>query len=47
MVKPRQCGSVQYVPTKPIYLDRHVSNLNLLLPAEERSHLVQDNAAEE
>ena len=42
MVKPRQGGSAQYVPTKPIYLSRHVSNLILLLPAEERG----DSAAQ-
>ena len=36
MVKPRQGGSLQYVPVKPIYLNRHVSNLVLLIPAEDR-----------
>ena len=41
MVKPRQGGSAHYVPTKPIYLNRHVSNLILLLPAEERGHSEQ------
>ena len=45
MVKPRQGGSVHYVPTKPIYLNRHVSNLILLLPAEERSQPMQDSDA--
>ena len=45
MVKPRQGGSVQYVPTKPIYLNRHVSNLILLLPAEERDQSMQDSDA--
>ena len=36
MVKPRQGSSPQYVPVKPIYLNRHVSNLVLLIPAEDR-----------
>ena len=36
MVKPRQGGSPQYIPVKPIYLNRHVSNLVLLIPAEDR-----------
>ena len=36
MVKPRQGGSTNYVPVKPIYLNRHVSNLVLLIPAEDR-----------
>ena len=39
MVKPRQGGSENYVPTKPVYLNRHVSNLVLLLPAEDRDDL--------
>ena len=38
MVKPRQGGSVHYVPTKPFYFNRHVSNLILLLPAQERGN---------
>ena len=37
MVKPRQGGSPQYVPVKPIYSNRHVSNLVLLIPAEDRA----------
>ena len=45
MVKPRQGGSARYVPTKPIYLNRHVSNLILLLPAEERSDPVERGQA--
>ena len=36
MVKPRQGGSPHYVPVKPMYLNRHVSNLVLLIPAEDR-----------
>ena len=38
MVKPRQGGSVHYLPTKPFYVNRHVSNLILLLPAQERGN---------
>ena len=38
MVKPRQGGSKNYVPTKPVYLKRHVSNLVLLLPAKDRDN---------
>ena len=45
MVKPKQGGSAHYVPTKPIYLNRHVSNLILLLPAEERSDPVERGKA--
>ena len=36
MVKPNQGGSAVYVPTKPIYLNRHVSNLVVLIPVEDR-----------
>ena len=39
LVKPKQGGSKNYIPTKPIYLKCHVSNLVLLLPAEERDDL--------
>ena len=45
MVKPWQGGSVHYVPTKPIYLSRHASNLILLLPVEERDQSMQDSDA--
>lgn len=45
MVKPKQGCSANYVPTKPIYLNMHVSNLVLLIPAEERgsSDRVENN----
>ena len=39
LVKPKQGGSKNYVPTKPVYLKRHVSNLVLLLPDEDRDNL--------
>ena len=39
LVKPRQGRSRNYFPSKPIYLKRHVSNLVLLLPAEDRDNL--------
>ena len=39
LVKPKQGGSKTYVPSKPFYLKRHVSNLVLLLPVEERDDL--------
>ena len=39
LIKPRQGGTKKFVPTKPVYLKRHVSNLVLLLPAEERDDL--------
>ena len=42
MVKSKQGGSTEYVSTKPIYLNRHVSNLVLLIPAEERGTHDQD-----
>ena len=38
-VKAIQGGSVKYVPTKPIYINRHVSNLLVLVPAGERQEL--------
>ena len=38
MVKPKQGGSVQYVPSKAIYLDRHVSNLVVIVAADEQGH---------
>ena len=34
LVKPKQGGGVNYVPTPPIYLKRHVSNVVLLVPAD-------------
>ena len=38
MVKAKQGSSSTYVPTLPIEVKRHVSNLILLVPAEERAH---------
>ena len=38
MVKPKQGGSSQYVPTKAIYLDRHVSNLVVIVAADDEEH---------
>ena len=38
MVKPKQGGSIQYVPTKAIYLDRHVSNLMVIVAADDKEH---------
>ena len=37
-VKPKQGGKGSYVPTKPIYLDRHVSNLVVVVAADDRVH---------
>ena len=36
MVKARQSGVGPYISSNPIYLDRHVCNLILLVPAEDR-----------
>jgi len=36
MVKARQSGVGPYISSSPIYLDRHVCNLILLVPAEDR-----------
>ena len=44
MVKPRLGGSPHYVPAKPIYLNRHVSNLVLLIPAEDRELSADDRS---
>ena len=38
MVKPKQGGSIHYVPTKAIYLDRHVSNLVVVVAADDEEH---------
>ena len=35
-LKPRQSGTVDYVLTSSIVVKRHVSNLIVLVPAEER-----------
>ena len=39
LVKPKQGESSNYVPTKPVYLKRQISNQVLLLPAKERDDL--------
>ena len=36
MVKPKQSGTGPYVSTKPIYVRRHVNNLIVIVPADER-----------
>ena len=36
MIKPKQSGTGPYISTKPIYLSRHVNNLIVLVPADER-----------
>ena len=38
MVKAKHGSSPTYVPTPPIEVKRHVSNLILMVPAEERAH---------
>ena len=35
MVKPKQGKSDKYIPSKPIYLKRHVNNLVVLVPADD------------
>ena len=35
MVKPKQSGSGDYVSTQPSYLQRHVSNIVVLVPVED------------
>ena len=35
-VKPRQGGSKEYIPTKPITLSRHVNNLIVIVPVEDQ-----------
>ena len=36
VVKPKQSGSGPYITTSPIFLNRHVSNIIVLVPANER-----------
>ena len=36
VVKPKQSGSGPYITTKPIFINRHVSNIIVLVPANER-----------
>ena len=43
-VKPKQSGSGPYIVTKPIYLNRHVNNLILLVPVSERDPQPQPQA---
>ena len=38
MVQPKQGSKGSYVPTKPIYLDRHVSNLVVVVAADDHVH---------
>ena len=40
MVKPKQGGHGPYIPTKSIYLNRHVNNLMVIVPADERDELL-------
>ena len=37
VVKPKQSGSGPYIVTKPIHLNRHVNNLIVLVPVDERN----------
>ena len=39
ILKAKQGGSKDYVPTKPIYVKRHVNNLVVLVPVDERDDL--------
>ena len=43
LVKPKQGGSPDYVPTPPIYVKRHVSNVVLLVPATEDNGVTQED----
>ena len=36
VVKPKQSGTGLYIATTPIFLNRHVSNIIVLVPANER-----------
>ena len=38
VVKPKQSGTGPYIATTPIFLNRHVSNIIVLVPANEREH---------
>ena len=40
MVKPRQSGVGPYLPTKPIKLTRHVCNLIVIVPADEKEIMI-------
>ena len=42
LVKPKQGGSADYITTKPIYLNRHVNNLLVIVPADEDVELHGD-----
>ena len=37
-VKPKQGSSSSYIPTKPIYLKRHVCNLIVIVPVEDQKN---------
>ena len=43
MVKPRQSGVGPYIPTKPIKLTRHVCNLIVIVPANEKENRIGDD----
>ena len=44
LVKPKQGGGAPYVPTAPIYIKRHVSNVVLLVPADDNIDQVDDTS---
>ena len=39
LVKPKQGGAGEYISSKPIIVRRHVSNLIVLVPTEDRPEL--------
>ena len=39
MVKPKQEGKGRFQSTKPIYLQRHVSNLIVIVPVDENEEI--------
>ena len=46
MVKPKLSGTGEYVSTKPIIVRRHVSNIMVLVPTEDRPELSLGNSGE-
>ena len=42
MVKPKQGGAGSYFSTKPIYLNRHVSNIIVLVPVDEQGNQLSE-----
>jgi len=46
MVKPKLSGTGEYVSTKPIIVRRHVSNIMVLVPTEDRPELSLGNCGE-